>query len=115
MASALIIGGFFGVQAIFGFRIKDLIRSDITDQAKVGTKSEGTCAVIGTNCLGILALIGRFYGKTPRRMRNGGGVSLREERTRDFETEKMGPTFGSSKFAIVITELVNNKNVVLYA
>ena len=36
----IIIGGFFGVQAMFGFPIKDLIRSDVTDQEKVVTKSE---------------------------------------------------------------------------
>jgi hypothetical protein len=45
----IIVGGFFGVQAMFGFPIKDLIRSDVTDQVKVVTKSEGTCAVIGSD------------------------------------------------------------------
>jgi hypothetical protein len=45
----IIIGVFFGVQAMFGFPIKDLIRSDVTDQAKVVTKSEGTCVVIGSD------------------------------------------------------------------
>jgi hypothetical protein len=45
----IIIGGFFGVQAIFGFPVKELIRSDVTDQAKVVSKSEGTCAVIGSD------------------------------------------------------------------
>ena len=40
---------FFDVQAMFGFPIKDLIRSDVTDQAKVVTKSEGTCVVIGSD------------------------------------------------------------------
>ena len=45
----IIIGGFFGVQAMFGFPIKDLIRSDITDQEKVISKSEGTCVVIGSD------------------------------------------------------------------
>jgi hypothetical protein len=45
----IIIGGFFGVQAIFGFPIMDLIRGDVTDQEKVVTKSEGTCAVIGSD------------------------------------------------------------------
>jgi hypothetical protein len=39
----VIIGGFFGVQAMFGFPIKDLIRSHVTDQAK------GTCVVIGSD------------------------------------------------------------------
>ncbi|MFZ0897071.1 MAG: hypothetical protein WAZ77_21425 [Candidatus Nitrosopolaris sp.] len=43
------IGVFFGVQAMFGFPIKDLIRSDITDQVKVVIKSEGTCVVIGSD------------------------------------------------------------------
>jgi hypothetical protein len=45
----IIIGVFFGVQALLGFPIKDLIRSDVTDQAKVVTKSEGTCVVIGSD------------------------------------------------------------------
>jgi hypothetical protein len=45
----IIIGGFFGVQAMFGFPIKDLIRADVTDQAKVVTKSENTCVVIGSD------------------------------------------------------------------
>ena len=45
----IIIGAFFGVQAMFGFPIKDLIRSDVTDQAKIVTKSNGTCVVIGSD------------------------------------------------------------------
>jgi hypothetical protein len=45
----IIIGGFFGVQAMFGFPIKDLIRSDVTNQEKVISKSEGTCVVIGSD------------------------------------------------------------------
>jgi hypothetical protein len=45
----IIIGGFFGVQAMFGFPIKDLIRADVTDQAKVITKSGSTCVVIGSD------------------------------------------------------------------
>jgi len=45
----VIVGGFFGVQAMFGFPIRDLIRSDVTDQAKVVIKSEGTCVVIGSD------------------------------------------------------------------
>ena len=49
LAVIIIIGGFFGVQAMFGFPIKDLIRSNVTDQAKVVTKSEGTCVVIGSD------------------------------------------------------------------
>ena len=49
LAVIIIIGGFFGVQAMFGFPIKDLIRSEVTDQAKVVTKSEGTCVVIGSD------------------------------------------------------------------
>lgn len=34
----IIIGGFFGVQAMFGFPIKDLIRSDVTDPGKGNQK-----------------------------------------------------------------------------
>ena len=49
LAVIIIIGGFFGVQALFGFPIKDLIRADVTDQAKVVTKSESTCVVIGSD------------------------------------------------------------------
>ena len=49
LAVIIIIGGFFGVQAMFGFPIKDLIRTDVTGQAKVVTKSEGTCVVIGSD------------------------------------------------------------------
>jgi hypothetical protein len=45
----IIIGGFFGVQAMFGFPIKDLIRSDVTEKVNVVTKSEGTCVVIGSD------------------------------------------------------------------
>ena len=45
----IIIGGFFGVQALFGFPIKDLIRADVTDQEKVVTKSGSTCVVIGSD------------------------------------------------------------------
>ena len=47
LAVIIIIGGFFGVQAMFGFPIKDLIRGDVTDQAKIVSKSEGTCVVVG--------------------------------------------------------------------
>ena len=49
LVGIIIIGGFFGVQALFGFPFKDLIRSNITDQEKVVTKSEGTCVVIGSD------------------------------------------------------------------
>ena len=45
----IIIGVFFGVQAMFGFPIKDLIRGDVTEQAKIVTKSEGTCVVVGSD------------------------------------------------------------------
>ncbi len=45
----IIIGAFFGVQAMFGFPIKDLIRGDVTDQEKVVTKAAGTCVVIGSD------------------------------------------------------------------
>ena len=40
------IGGFFGVQAMFGFPIKDIIRKDVTEEAKVILKdNQGTCVV----------------------------------------------------------------------
>ncbi|HEY6164213.1 MAG TPA: hypothetical protein VIW25_04845 [Nitrososphaeraceae archaeon] len=45
-----IIGGFFAVQAMFGFPIKDLIRKEITEEAKVVLKDqEGTCVVEGSD------------------------------------------------------------------
>jgi hypothetical protein len=42
-----LIGGFFAVQAIFGFPIKDIIiRKEITDEARVVLKdNQGTCIV----------------------------------------------------------------------
>jgi hypothetical protein len=43
------LGVFFGIQAIFGFPIKDLIRSDVTDQSKIVIKSAGTCVVVGSD------------------------------------------------------------------
>ena len=49
LVAVIIIGGFIGIQAMFGFPIKDLIRNDVTDQQKVVTKSEGTCVVIGAD------------------------------------------------------------------
>ena len=40
------IGGFFAVQAMFGFPIKDIIRKKVTDEAKVILKdNQGTCIV----------------------------------------------------------------------
>ncbi|MGB7638632.1 MAG: hypothetical protein WBL88_13800 [Nitrososphaeraceae archaeon] len=36
-----IIGGFFVVQAMFGFPIKDLIRKEVTEEAKVVLKDQG--------------------------------------------------------------------------
>ena len=45
-----IIGGFFAVQAMFGFPIKDLIRKEVTEEAKVVLKDqEGTCVVEGSD------------------------------------------------------------------
>jgi hypothetical protein len=42
------IGGFFAVQAMFGFPIKDIIRKDVTEEAKVVLKdNQGTCVVEG--------------------------------------------------------------------
>jgi hypothetical protein len=49
LVAIVIVGGFFGVQAMFGFPIRDLIRSGVTDQAKVVIKSGGTCIVIGSD------------------------------------------------------------------
>jgi hypothetical protein len=44
------LGGFVAVQAMFGFPIKDLIRKDITDEAKVVAKDQqGTCVVEGSD------------------------------------------------------------------
>jgi hypothetical protein len=36
----MVIGRSFGFQKMFGFPIKDLTRSDVTDQVKIVTKSE---------------------------------------------------------------------------
>jgi hypothetical protein len=41
----VIAGGFFGIQAMFGFPIKDLVRKDVTVEARVVTEAEGTCVV----------------------------------------------------------------------
>jgi hypothetical protein len=46
LAAVIIIGSFIGVQAMFGFPMKDLIRNDVPDEQKVVTKSEGTFVVI---------------------------------------------------------------------
>jgi len=46
LAVIIIIGRFFGIQAMFGFPIKDLIRSDITEQSKIIIKSARTCVVL---------------------------------------------------------------------
>jgi hypothetical protein len=44
------LGSFFAVQAMFGFPIQDLIRKDITDEAKVVAKDQqGTCVVEGSD------------------------------------------------------------------
>ena len=45
LVGIIVAGGFFGVQAMFGFPIKDLIRNDVTNEVKVITKAEGTCVV----------------------------------------------------------------------
>ena len=46
LAIIIIIGGIFGVQALLGFPLKDLIRRDVTDVAKVVIKDDhGTCIV----------------------------------------------------------------------
>jgi hypothetical protein len=42
----VIIGGFFGIQALFGFPIKDVFRTEVTEDAKVVIKDNtGTCIV----------------------------------------------------------------------
>ena len=35
LVGIIIIGCFFGLQALFGFPIKDVIRSDVTDQQRL--------------------------------------------------------------------------------
>jgi hypothetical protein len=47
LAILIIIGAIFGVQALFGFPLKDLIRKEVTTDAKVVIKDDdrGTCIV----------------------------------------------------------------------
>jgi hypothetical protein len=46
LAILIIIGAIFGVQALFGFPLKDLIRKEVTDEAKVVIKDDhGICIV----------------------------------------------------------------------
>jgi hypothetical protein len=47
LAIVIIIGGIFGVQALFGFPLKDLIRKEVTSDAKVVIKDNDhrTCIV----------------------------------------------------------------------
>jgi len=41
-----IIGGFFGVQAMFGFPINDIFRKEITEETKIILKDkQGTCVI----------------------------------------------------------------------
>ena len=48
LAILIIIGAVFGVQALFGFPLKDLIRKEVTTEAKVVIKDDrGTCVVEG--------------------------------------------------------------------
>ncbi|HEY7111282.1 MAG TPA: hypothetical protein VH415_17780 [Nitrososphaeraceae archaeon] len=42
LAVLIMIGGFFAVQAMFGFPVKDLIRSEVTGDAKVVIKDHNT-------------------------------------------------------------------------
>lgn len=42
LASLIMVGGFFAVQAMFGFPIKDLIRNEVTIDAKVVIKDHNT-------------------------------------------------------------------------
>jgi hypothetical protein len=46
LAILIIIGAIFGVQVLFGFPLKDLIRKEVTDEAKVVIKDDhGICIV----------------------------------------------------------------------
>ena len=45
LVGVVITGAFFRIQAMFGFPIKDLVRKDVTLDAKVVTKVGGTCVV----------------------------------------------------------------------
>jgi hypothetical protein len=45
LVGIVITGGFFGIQVMFGFPIKDLVRKDVTVEARVVTKAEGPCVV----------------------------------------------------------------------
>jgi hypothetical protein len=42
----IVIGAFFGIQAMFGFPIKDIFRKEVTETAKVVIKdNKGSCIV----------------------------------------------------------------------
>jgi hypothetical protein len=46
LAIIIFIGAFFGLQALFGFPLKDLIRREITDEARVVIKdNQGNCVI----------------------------------------------------------------------
>ena len=47
LAIVIIIGAIFAVQALFGFPLRDLIKKEVTDEAKVVIKDDdhGTCIV----------------------------------------------------------------------
>jgi hypothetical protein len=46
VAILIVIGAIFGVQALFGFPLKDLIRKEVTSEAKVVVKDDHeTCIV----------------------------------------------------------------------
>lgn len=42
LAALIMVGGFFAVQAMFGFPIKDLIRKEVTDEAIIVIKNNDT-------------------------------------------------------------------------
>jgi hypothetical protein len=42
LACIIMVGGFFAVQAMFGFPIKDLIRNEVTEDTKVVIKDHNT-------------------------------------------------------------------------
>ena len=46
LAIIIFIGAFFGLQALFGFPLKDLIRREITEEARVVIKdNQGNCVI----------------------------------------------------------------------
>jgi len=42
----VVIGAFFGVQALFGFPLKDIFRKEVTDDAKVIIKDDSRLCIV---------------------------------------------------------------------